>query len=211
MFTGLVENTGRVSSIKKFGGGLRVSIKPDVNIEVQIGESISINGVCLTVVENDKDIIFEISPETLRSTNFETLKINDKVNIERALRLSDRLGGHIVTGHIDGTGTIVDKKQKGEFTFYTFGAPAGILKYLVKKGSVAVDGISLTVIDINSRTFSIAIIPHTLTATNIWDKGIGDMVNVEVDIIGKYVEKFIGKKDSDANLMELLEEKGFTQ
>jgi len=211
MFTGLVENTGRVCSIKKFGDGLRVSIKPELNMEVQIGESISINGICLTVVENSKDIVFEVSPETMRSTNFSRLKINDKVNIERALRLSDRLGGHIVTGHIDGTGTIMDKKQKGEFTIYTFGAPAEILKYIVKKGSVAVDGISLTVIDINSRTFSVAIIPHTLTATNIGDKGRGDMVNIEVDIIGKYVEKFTGKKDSDVNLMELLEGKGFTQ
>jgi len=211
MFTGLVESRGHVCSIKKFSGGLRVSIKPEINMEVQIGESISINGVCLTVVENGNDIVFDVSPETLRSTNFSGLKINERVNIERALRLSDRLGGHIVTGHIDGTGTIVDKKQKGEFTIYTFSVPPEILKYIVKKGSVAIDGISLTVIDLNSRTFSVAIIPHTLTVTNIGDKDIGGIVNIEVDIIGKYIERFMGKKDSDADLMELLEEKGFTR
>jgi riboflavin synthase len=145
----------------------------------------------------------------MRSTNLGELKASDRVNLERALRVSDRLGGHIVTGHVDGIGTIKDKKQVGEYTFYTFESRPEILKYIVKKGSIAVDGISLTVVELDSRSFSVAIIPHTLTATNIGDKGVGDKVNLEVDIIGKYVEKFLDKKDSDTSLMELLKEKGF--
>jgi len=210
MFTGLIENTGRVISTKKMGAGLKLFIRPEFDMELQIGDSVSINGVCLTVVETGKEIAFDISPETTRSTNLGELKINDKVNLERPLKPTDRLGGHIVTGHIDGIGSIKDKKQKGEYTFYTFEAPAEILKYIVKKGSVAVDGISLTVIGLNSRTFSVAIIPHTLTATNIGDKDIGAKVNLEVDIIGKYVEKFMNRKETNSSLAELLKEKGFT-
>ncbi len=205
MFTGLIENVGTISSIKKVGGGIKIVISP----ELQIGDSVSINGVCLTVVEIGKNIAFEVSPETLRNTNMGEVKINDKVNIERALRLSDRLGGHLVTGHVDGVGKIVNKRQEGEYTFYTVEAPPEILKYTVQKGSIAVDGISLTVIGLDAKSFTVAIIPHTLTATNIGSKGIGDKVNLEVDIIGKYVEKFISGENDDNRLMGLLKEKGF--
>jgi riboflavin synthase len=211
MFTGLVEGVGVVTSVRKMGGGFKISIRPESKIEFQVGDSVSINGVCLTVVESSKEIAFEVSPETMRSTNFGELKVNDKVNIERALRLTDRLGGHIVTGHVDGTGLITGKRQEGEFTFYTFEAPNEILKYIVRKGSVAVDGISLTIIGLDSKSFSVAIIPHTLAVTNIGDKGIGEKVNIEIDIIGKYVEKFLSGKDTDSNLMELLKEKGFME
>jgi len=211
MFTGLIENIGTVSSIKRAGGGLKISICSESAMELQIGESVSINGACLTVVETSRDIAFEVSPETLRNTNLGELKVNDKVNIERALRLSDRLGGHLVTGHIDSIGVIIDKRQEGDYTFYTFGATPKILKYIVKKGSIAVDGISLTVIGLDMKSFTVAIIPHTLTATNIGSKGIGDKVNLEVDIIGKYVEKFVSKQNNDPGLMELLKEKGFTE
>jgi riboflavin synthase len=209
MFTGLVEVTGTVISVRNTGNGIRLSIKPPTDFEVQLGDSISVNGVCLTVTKHNGDISFDVSPETLRSTNLGTLKTGDRVNLERALRLSDRLGGHIVTGHIDGTGSIREKKQAGEYTFYTFESPPEILKYIVKKGSVAVDGISLTVVEVDNRSFSVAIIPHTLAATNIGDKNVGDMVNLEVDIIGKYVEKFLNRTDSDSTLMTLLKEKGF--
>ncbi|MBI4698332.1 MAG: riboflavin synthase [Nitrospirae bacterium] len=212
MFTGLIESTGSVSSIKRTGGGLRVSVRTEPAgpaIELQIGDSIAINGVCLTAVENSRGIVFDVSPETLRNTNLGELKINDKVNIERALRLSDRLGGHLVTGHVDGVGVIAGKKKEGEYTFYTFEASPEVLKYTVIKGSIAVDGISLTVINVDDHSFSVAIIPHTLTATNIGGKGIGDRVNLEVDIIGKYVEKFVSNKNNDDKLMTLLREKGF--
>ncbi len=219
MFTGLVETFGTISAVKDAGNGIRLSVKPLTDFEVQSGDSVSVNGVCLTVTEYGKgvsqyaptssELSFDVSPETLRSTNLGELRIGDKVNLERALRLSDRLGGHIVTGHVDGIGKIREKKEVGEYTFYSFESPAEILGYVVKKGSIAVDGVSLTVTDLDRRSFSVAIIPHTLAATNIGDKRIGDKVNLEADIIGKYVEKLLGKKDSDSGLMELLKEKGF--
>jgi len=219
MFTGLIETMGAVISVEKTGNGISLSLNSLTDFEVNPGDSVSVNGVCLTVTKRSKgvsqyaptksELAFDISPETMRSTNLGELKVSDQVNLERALRLSDRLGGHIVTGHADGTGTIMDKRRAGEYTFYTFESSPEILKYVVKKGSIAVDGISLTVVDLDNRSFSVAIIPHTLKATNIGDKGIGNKVNVEVDLIGKYVEKFLSRKDTDANLMELLKERGF--
>lgn len=214
MFTGLIETMGAVTSVEITGNGIRLSLKPLTDLEVNPGDSIAVNGVCLTVTNPGRGVAynaptFDISPETMRSTNLGELKVSDQVNLERALRLSDRLGGHIVTGHADGTGTIRDKRRAGEYTFYTFESSPEILKYVVKKGSIAVDGISLTVVDLDNKSFSVAIIPHTLTATNIGDKHVGNKVNLEVDIIGKYVEKFSNRKDTDANLMELLKERGF--
>jgi len=209
MFTGLVETFGAVTAVRNTGNGIRLSVKPLSEFEVGLGDSVSVNGVCLTVTKHNGDISFDVSPETVRSTNLGNLKISDKINLERALRLSDRLGGHLVTGHVDGIGTIRNKKQAGEYTFYTFEAPAEILRYIVKKGSIAIDGISLTVVDLDHGSFSVAIIPHTAAATNIGEKSIGERVNLEADIIGKYVEKLLGKKDTDSHLMGLLKEKGF--
>jgi riboflavin synthase len=209
MFTGLVEKMGRVVSLRKTGGGIKLSLAPESGLELERGDSISINGVCLTAVEKDKEVVFEVSPETMKSTNLGDLKVNDKVNLERALRLSDRLGGHMVTGHVDGIGTIVEKRPEGEYTFYSIEASPEVLKYTVKKGSIAVDGISLTVTGLDSRSFSVAIIPHTLSATNIGGKGTGHKVNLEVDIIGKYVEKLLHGKNNDPKLRELLKEEGY--
>ncbi|MDO8281509.1 MAG: riboflavin synthase [Thermodesulfovibrionia bacterium] len=210
MFTGLVEALGNITSIEKTSNGMRLSMKPSTDMEVRIGDSIAVNGVCLTATTDKKDIIFDVSPETMQSTNLGGLKVNQKVNLERALRLSDRLGGHMVTGHVDAAGKIREKKREGEYTFYTFEAPSEILRYIVKKGSVAIDGISLTVTGLDSRSFSVAIIPHTLTATNIGGKDKGDTVNIEIDIIGKYVEKFLLNADNKKDFGELLREKGFT-
>ena len=209
MFTGLVETFGTVTAVHNSGISISLSVKPLSEFEVHRGDSISVNGVCLTVTKHNGDVSFDVSPETLRSTNLGELKISTRVNLERAMKLSDRLGGHMVTGHVDGIGTITERKKVGEYTFYSVEAPANILKYIVKKGSIAVDGISLTVTDLDHRSFSVAIIPHTLTATNLGDKGVGDRINLETDIIGKYVEKFLGKDDGDSHLMELLKEKGF--
>ncbi len=209
MFTGLIEATGTITSVEKTGNGIRLSLMPSLEFAVQLGDSVSVNGVCLTVTKHGKNISFDISPETLRSTTIGELRTKDRVNLERALTLSGRLGGHLVTGHVDGVGTISDRRTAGEYTFFTFEAPSEVLKYIVKKGSIAIDGISLTVVEVNNRTFSVAIIPHTLKATNIDGKVPGGKVNLEADIIGKYVEKFLGSKDTDKGLMELLKEKGF--
>ncbi len=209
MFTGLVETFGTITSIRNTGNGIVLSVKPLSEFEVRLGDSVAVNGVCLTVTHHNGDISFDVSPESLKSTNLGAMKVSDKINLERALRLSDRLGGHIVSGHVDGIGTIRQKKQAGEYTFYTFDCPDEILKYVVQKGSIAIDGISLTVVDVEHSSFSVAIIPHTLSATNLGDKGVGNRVNLEADIIGKYVEKLLGKKDTGPSLMGLLKEKGF--
>ncbi|MBI4653618.1 MAG: riboflavin synthase [Nitrospirae bacterium] len=223
MFTGLIEVLGTITSIRNTGVGIKLCIIPDYKVELQTGESISVNGVCLTVSElpglaprsgagktQTPELFFDVSPETLKNTNLGELKVNDKVNLERALRPTDRLGGHIVTGHVDGVGTIKYKRQEGEYTFYTFDAPGKVLKYIVPKGSITVDGISLTVIDVSDKFFKVAIIPHTFSATTFGFKGVGDKVNLEADILGKYVEKFLSNRDNNTGLMEKLREGGFT-
>ena len=209
MFTGLVEIQGSVTAIQKTGSGICLSITPLSDFDLSLGDSVAINGVCLTVTKHNGDVSFDISPETMRSTDLGELHNGDRVNLERALRLSDRLGGHIVSGHVDNVGTVREIRQVGEYTFYTFDAPPDILRYVVKKGSIAIDGISLTVVDLDSRSFSVAIIPHTLTATNIGQRRVGDKVNLETDIIGKYVEKLLDTKDGNANFMNVLREEGF--
>lgn len=212
MFTGIIEGLGKVTAIRKAGNGAKLCIRPDFDMELRIGESVSVNGVCLTISKlKTLELSFDISPETLKGTNLGGLRVNDKVNLERALRATDRLGGHIVTGHVDGVGSIKDKKREGEYTFYTFEAPPEVLKYLVKRGSVAVDGISLTVIDITENSFRVAIIPHTLNVTTLGFKGAGDKVNLEADILGKYVEKFLANRDNNKGLMERLREGGFVK
>jgi riboflavin synthase len=210
MFTGIIETTGLITSLKRADKGMDLYVSPESEFETEIGDSVSVNGVCLTVVRRNGEMVFNVSPETLRSTNLGELKIKDRVNLERALRMSDRLGGHLVTGHVDGVGRIVEKKEMGDYTFYSFETSQEILRYVVVKGSVAVDGISLTVTRLDGRSFSVAIIPHTMKVTNIGGKVIGDKVNIEVDIIGKYVERFISQRGKGDNLMELLREGGFT-
>ncbi|MBC8413353.1 MAG: riboflavin synthase [Nitrospira sp.] len=209
MFTGLVETSGIITSIAQSGSSMRLTLKPQETFELKLGDSVSVNGVCLTVTTLGANISFDVSPETMRSTSLGQLKSNSKVNLERALRFSDRLGGHIVTGHVDSTGTVTSVRPLGEYTYFTFAAPKEVLKYIVPKGSITIDGVSLTVANLDHSTFTVAIIPHTLSVTNLGVLKIGSRVNLEADIIGKYVERLLGKESTDSGLMQLLKEKGF--
>ncbi len=210
MFTGLVAEMGDVVSLMKKGSGARLSLDAvEVSRNAKLGDSIAINGTCLTVVEvKGRTLTFDLSDETLRSSNLGELKARDRVNLEPALRPDDRLGGHFVTGHIDGTGVIRAKTREGEVYKIIIKTEPWIAEYLVEKGSVAVDGISLTVVDVMRDGFSLVIIPHTAELTTIGFKGPGDRVNVEVDILGKYVARYLKREKGD-DLMQTLMKKGY--
>ncbi len=201
---------GEVVSITRREGGARLSLKAKTVSEgAGIGDSISINGACLTVVEKKGGTLgFDLSNETLRATNLGQLRIKDRVNLEPALRLDAGLDGHFVTGHIDGVGRIRSKAASGDMYRVVIDAGSEIVDFLVGKGSVAVDGISLTVVDILADGFSVVIIPHTAGLTTIGHKDSGDSVNIEVDILGKYVSKFL-KRTNDSRFMRTLLEEGF--
>jgi riboflavin synthase len=182
-------------------------------VELSLGESIAVNGVCLTVtLFSDGHFSADVSPETLERTTFARLSAGSKVNLERALRLSDRLGGHLVTGHIDGVAEVVERRMDGNAWRFTFQADAAICNQLVDKGSVAVDGISLTVNEVRSETFSLAVIPHTLAKTTLAERKVGDQVNIETDLLGKYVTRFLqqGELGKPRGVtMDLLAKHGF--
>ena len=244
MFTGIVEEIGRVVSVRREGEGCKIKIAVEqltVNGKasensalsgLRIGDSIAVNGVCLTVTEfDDCSFCAEVMPETLRSSTLGALKFNDAVNLERALlvagmldgridertsvQASGRLNGHIVTGHIDGTGVIASMREEGNAVIVSVRAAAEILKYIVMKGSVALDGISLTVSKLQENEFSVSLIPETRRRTVLGLKRAGDSVNIECDILGKYVEKFLcgsagncSKKTGEID-MEFLSRNGF--
>ena len=197
MFTGIIEQTGKIKSFRKIGNQAKITIEFYANAsDLTLGESIAVNGVCLTVVKSGNGYFAaDISEETLDRTNLGGLKPTDKVNLERSLKISERLGGHFVSGHIDGVGNISKKIKKGEDVLLTIKAPEKIMKYVVEKGSIAVDGISLTVASCDEKSFTISIIPHTEVCTNLKWKKSGDIVNLENDMIGKYVEKFVNLKN----------------
>lgn len=200
MFTGIIESLGNIKTIRSSGrGGKRFSIVADINLDgTDIGESIAVNGACLTVVEIDgKRFEVDVSPETLEKTTLGNARTGERVNIERAMRLSDRLDGHLVSGHIDGVGTITGKKITGNAVVITFGIPVSISRYVIKKGSVAVDGVSLTVNNCDEGWFEVSIIPHTARLTTMGIKGEGGFVNIETDMIGRYVERFVGLQSGD--------------
>lgn len=194
MFTGLVETLGTVRRLTADDAGrLLVIAEPRIAPELQVGESVAVNGTCLTVVQRDSEsFAFQAGPETLRRTNLGELALGDRVNLERALRLSDRLGGHFVQGHIDGVGRIADRQRQGDWETVWFSCAPELTRCMVSKGSVAVDGISLTVVDVAADRFSVALIPHTLALTTLGFKPVGAAVNLETDILAKYVAKLTG-------------------
>ena len=201
MFTGIIEGLGTVSAIASSGPGKRLAVDSDFRLDqTGIGDSISVSGACLTVVKLDAyRFEVDVSPETLAITTFANIKMGDRVNLERSLRLSDRIDGHLVSGHIDGMGTLQHREQIGNAIVVTIGASTAITSYLIAKGSVAVDGISLTVNTRGDNEFAVSIIPHTAKITTIGIKRIGDHVNIETDMIGKYVERFVMRSGSQEN------------
>ena len=192
MFTGLVEEVGRVSSLLE-GEMLRLSISANrVTDDARAGDSISVNGVCLTVGETDgRKLTFFAMPETLRRTALGTLEEASPVNLERAMTAGSRFGGHIVQGHVDGVGEVLGVLPEGEAEIWEFGAPEAVLRYCVEKGSICVDGISLTVVSVGDRSFTVSILPQTRANTNLGELREGSMVNLEADVIGKYVERLL--------------------
>jgi riboflavin synthase len=193
MFTGLVETLGSVRRQSPDGaGGKHFTIAAPFAVELTLGESVAINGACLTVIEQTPDdFLVQAGPETLRRTNLGDLRDGDRVNLERSLRVGDRLGGHIVQGHVDCVGTIAKREQQGEWETIWFFVPPELACQMVTKGSVAVDGVSLTLVDVLADRFSVALIPHTLTITTLGFKQAGDAVNIETDLFGKYVTKYL--------------------
>src|SRR5262245_39115608 len=191
MFTGLVEALGTVRQVTPEAPGKRLVIAaPTFAPELTLGESVAVNGACLTVVAFERETCsFQAGPETLRRTNLGELVPGDRVNLERSLRVGDRLGGHFVQGHVDGLGRIAERRRQGEWETVWFSCPADLAAQMVPKGSVAVDGISLTLVDVAADRFSVALIPHTLAATTLGFKPPGAAVNLETDILAKYVWK----------------------
>ncbi len=196
MFTGLIEDVGKIKSLRLRDGAAVLTVETRLPLRTMpLGASIAVNGACLTVVRKSRRAFtVDVSPETLKRTSLGPLAAGDLVNLERPMRMQDRLGGHLVTGHVDGVGAVASIEQKGEFTFFGFRVPERLGRLLVSKGSVAVDGISLTVNECSRRGFYVAIIPFTLQHTNLRARRVGDKVNVETDLIGKYVQSFLSKR-----------------
>ncbi len=216
MFTGIVEEKGRLLSIEKGAVSAILTIGAGRVLEgTKIGDSIAVNGVCLTVTTLGSDrFSADVMAETLRRSSLGNLSVGASLNLERALAVGDRLGGHIVSGHIDGTGRITEIRQEDNAVWYRIEADAKLLRYIVEKGSIAIDGISLTVATVDSRSFQVSVIPHTREVTALSERKIGDTVNLENDIIGKYVERLLapasGEDAKGSGLtMDFLAEHGF--
>lgn len=212
MFTGLIEAMGEVARIERRGSSARLVVKAPLPAgEIKPGDSIAVNGICLTVVGIDPgSFTFDVSPETLDRTAFRQLKSGSPVNLERALRLCDRLGGHIVTGHVDCIAVVTELREVSGNIVVTFRIPREYAGSLIEKGSVAIDGISLTVNSVADESFAVNVIPHTSVKTTLQAKRPGEEVNIETDIIGKYVKRLLsGKKNGDGVTLDLLAKNGF--
>ncbi len=196
MFTGIVEEMGAVTTMDKTLAGTRMTILAStIMSDLNIGDSVSVNGTCVTVVAlGEQDFAVDVSPETLSITTLGQLAPGAPVNLERAMKLNERIGGHLVTGHVDAIGTIRHRNQDGNAVVLTIDAPRDILRYCVMKGSITVDGISLTINDLSERGLSVTIIPHTAQITTVGLKQVNDLVNLEVDLIGKYVERLLQER-----------------
>lgn len=191
MFTGLVQSLAIVTKIELQDPGARLVIEePLIAVRAAVGDSIAVNGCCLTVVNiDDSHMSFDAGPETLSRTNLGQLSPGDRVNLETSLRLGDQIGGHLVTGHIDGIGAVDSREDDAEWSTFWFRAAAPLMRQMASKGSVAVDGVSLTLVDVEAERFSVALIPHTLRVTTLGQRRPGDMVNLETDVLAKYVER----------------------
>jgi len=211
MFTGIIEEIGTVKDIVPQGLGKRIQIRADIILDdLKIDQSVAVNGVCLTVVEIGKDyFIADAVAETLAKSTLAHINRNDKVNLERALRLQDRLGGHLVQGHVDSVGTIRQITSQPQTSMIAVEIPAELERYTIPKGSIAIDGISLTIAHKNSNLITIAIIPHTIQQTALQFKKPGDMVNIEVDFLAKYIEQFLNRVGETNITSGWLKEQGF--
>ena len=210
MFTGIIEGLGTISGIRSAGQGKRLTIEADFLLDqTKIGDSISVSGACLTAVKIDgKRFEVDVSPETLQTTTFGQANVGERLNIERAMRLSDRIDGHLVSGHIDGTGVVKQRESLSNAIIVTIDLDESLTRYMIAKGSVAMDGISLTINTCESDCFSVSIIPHTAKLSTIGFKNKGDRVNIETDMIGKYVERFMsgmpgGRKEISPNRTDI--------
>jgi riboflavin synthase len=203
MFTGLVEELGVVDSANTVGPGVRLVIKcPLVATDASLGDSISVNGCCLTVVKADKGTLaFDVGDESLSRTTFGRMAKGSRVNLERSLQLGDRLGGHLVTGHIDGTGTLIKRRDDEDWASLTFRCPMRMTRQMAAKGSVALDGVSLTLVNVEDDRFSVMIIPHTQEKTTLGKLSVGNLVNVETDLLAKYVERQLESRQVDRSVL----------
>lgn len=199
MFTGIIEEIGTITAVQKGAKSIRLTIKADMIFEdMKLGDSIAVNGVCLTVTDfRQNTFSADVMNETLSRSDLGRLSAGSRVNLERAMQANGRFGGHIVSGHIDGTGEIIRKEHDDNAVWLTVTAPEEIMKYIVEKGSVTIDGVSLTVARVSDRHFAVSIIPHTGKATILLDKKPGDTVNLEIDIIGKYIERFLSAQPAN--------------
>ncbi|HEY6871586.1 MAG TPA: riboflavin synthase [Geobacteraceae bacterium] len=212
MFTGLIEAVGKVAGIERHGASARLAVEaPFPPAEIALGDSIAVNGVCLTVVEKGGGtFVFDTSPETVERTAFRRMNRGARVNLERALRLSDRLGGHIVTGHVDCVAVVTERREVSGNIVFAFRVPSEFGRYLAAKGSVAIDGISLTVNNVAADGFTVNVIPHTAAQTTLQERKAGDEVNIETDIIGKYLERLLSAKGEGGGVtLDLLAKNGF--
>ena len=208
MFTGIVEEIGIIERIQRGARSSSVKIRAEAIFnDLKTGDSVSVNGVCLTVTErSDNAFSADVMPETLSRSSLGELQSGSRVNLERAMSADGRFGGHIVSGHIDGTGLITEIKKDDNAVLYTIKTSEQIMKYIIEKGSVALDGISLTVTGTSGNSFSVSVIPHTAKATTLSEKSAGGIVNIENDMIGKYVEKLLGYKPAEAYPSNITEE-----